>query len=264
MNTNNKEIRVLTTMEELIEVQKIEYAVWKMNPIPLHQTFTALKNGGILLGAFNHNRMIGYLYSFPGFDAGAVHLCSHMLGILPAYQVDGLGEKMKIKQAEIARELGYPMITWTFDPLESRNAYLNLHKLGAIGASYEPNYYGAMHDGLNEGLPSDRIKIHWNMSEIKQKQTHYFERRKLLLDAGEDGAPIVTEVYKRADFHEENVYFIAIPTGFQEIKQADFELAKQWRLKTRDVFQTLFDEGLQATDLLRDHERSLCYYVFTK
>lgn len=116
---DNVVIRALTTMEELKQMQEIETAVWQMPPLPVHQTFTALNNGGIILGAFDDKKLIGFLYSFAGFDGHVSYICSHMLGILPAYRASGLGVQMKIKQAEIARDMGYQMITWTFDPLES-------------------------------------------------------------------------------------------------------------------------------------------------
>lgn len=264
MASNNIEISTLTTMEELYEVQKVEAAVWNMDPIPVHQTFTALQNGGILLGAFDGKKMVGFLYSFPGFEYGSVHLCSHMLGILPAYQTDGLGVKMKMKQAKIAKELGYPLITWTFDPLESRNAYLNLHKLGATGAIYAPDHYGSMNDGLNQGLPSDRIQIKWYLHETKPKRHVQFDKHKLLLDVESNSIPVLTDFLKSADLGASDAFFVSIPMHFQAIKQHDFELAKLWRSKSRHAFQTLFKEGFQATDLLRDEYRSLSYYVFTR
>lgn len=261
--TCNIEIRALTTMKELAEIQKIESTVWKMDPIPVHQTLTALNNGGILLGAYDEGKMIGFLYSFPGFEAGSVHLCSHMLGILPAYRTAGLGEKMKLKQAEIARELQYPLITWTFDPLESRNAYLNLHKLGATGALYHADHYGSMSDGLNQGLPTDRILIHWNINEKRQRQTHELNEGKLLLDADEHGLPVVRKVFEQENVTND-VYFVAVPTDFQEMKQFNFDLAVRWRMESRTIFCALFDAGFLATDLLRDEERPVSYYVFTK
>lgn len=264
MVSNSIEIRMLTTMEELYEVQKIETEVWNMDPIPVHQTFTALKNGGILLGAFDGKKMVGFLYSFAGFEEGSAYLCSHMLGILPAYQTDGLGVKMKMKQAETARKLGYRLITWTYDPLESRNAYLNLHKLRGIGAIYKVNHYGAMKDELNQGLPSDRIQMKWFINETPDNQIYHYDRQKLLLDADANGVPMLTSFFKRSDWMRTDVSFVAIPMRFQKMKQTNFELAKQWRMETRLVFQTLFDEGFQATDLLLDRDQALSYYVLTK
>ncbi|WP_052366545.1 GNAT family N-acetyltransferase [Geomicrobium sp. JCM 19055] len=100
-------IRELTTMEELEEMMDVEEAVWQMEPLQVHQTFTVLKNGGIILGAYDDEKMIGFLYSFPGFVEGDVYLCSHMLGFLPDYRKRGIGVLMKQRQAELAKDRGY-------------------------------------------------------------------------------------------------------------------------------------------------------------
>lgn len=251
-------IRALSTMKELEQMQKVESLVWNMAPIPLHHTFTSLKNGGIILGAFDNNEMIGFLYSFPGYKNKEVYLCSHMLGILPDYRMYGLGERMKLKQAKLAKELDYHMITWTFDPLESRNAYLNIHKLEAIGAKFNANYYGSMEDELNQGLPSDRIQIEWHLNTSKKRRKYEFEAEKLLLDIDNEERPIKTK-NKQAD-----VALVAIPKNFQTIKSNNFELAKDWRQKTSDIFEELFKAGFIATDLIIGKNKQVNYYVFTK
>src|SRR5690625_4973621 len=153
------EIRKLTTMEDLQQLSKVEKTVWNMAPIPIHQTFTAMKHGGILLGAFSGTKMVGFSYGFAGFKGKDPYLCSHMLGILPEYRKSGLGKNMKLKQAQLAKQKGYRMITWTFDPLESKNAYLNLHQLKAKGATDKKDVDGNMNDKLNQGLPTDTIEI---------------------------------------------------------------------------------------------------------
>ncbi|WP_060678308.1 GNAT family N-acetyltransferase [Virgibacillus halodenitrificans] len=258
------EIRQLTTMSELYEMQKVEAAVWQMDPIPVHQTFTALHHGGVVLGAFEEGQMVGFLYSFAGFDGKASYLCSHMMGMLPGYRMNGLGEALKFKQAKIARTLGYDMITWTYDPLESRNAYVNLHKLGAVGAIYHPNHYGDMDDELNRGLPTDRFQIQWELDEKKSVQPATWDIELVLLDGGRHGEPIIKKHLETGDVIDSSTYFVAIPADFQTMKQADFTLAKSWRQETGKVFKKLFDHGFQARDLLRTKEEAYSYYVFTK
>ncbi|WP_121616398.1 GNAT family N-acetyltransferase [Virgibacillus halodenitrificans] len=258
------EIRQLTTMSELYEMQKVEAAVWQMDPIPVHQTFTAMHHGGIILGAFEEDQMVGFLYSFAGFDGKVSYLCSHMMGMLPGYRMNGLGEALKFKQAEIARKLGYDMITWTYDPLESRNAYVNLHKLGAVGAIYHPNHYGEMADELNHGLPTDRFQIKWELGEKKSVQPATWDIELVLLDGGSHGEPIIKKHLETADIADSSTYFVAIPADFQTMKQTDFTLAKSWRLETGKVFKKLFDHGFQARDLLRTKEEAYSYYVFIK
>lgn len=258
------EIRQLTSIQELNHVQQLEESIWNMPPIPVHQTFTAINNGGIVLGAFDKQKMIGFLYSFPGFDGKNTYLCSHMLGILPEYRKDGLGVKMKLKQAEIAKDLGYKVITWTYDPLESLNAYLNLHKLGAVGASYMENHYGEMTDSLNEGLPSDRILIKWYIDE-KQKSfnENIINRQNILLDMNNDGSPSTKRVSLDL-LNSEEKSFVAIPANFQEIKNENKKLAKAWRFETRKIFKVLFNNGYRAVDLIRSDCKHISYYVFNK
>lgn len=257
------EIRQLTTMEEMKEVQRIEETVWKMSPTPVHLTFTASQNGGIVLGAFLKSKMIGFLYSFAGFKENSPYLCSHMLGILPEYRKGGLGMQMKMKQGEIAKNMGYKMITWTFDPLESLNAYLNIQKLGAVGASYKENHYGEMSDQLNQGLPTDRILIEWNLNEPNEFRHLPFHLEKVLLQTRKD-MPYLHEELIEDISHNDGPWFVAIPENFQHIKMNDIELAKKWRHETRRAFKLLFSQGYKAYGLYRDHNTRSSYYLFMK
>ena len=249
----------------------IEKAVWNMEPIPIHQTYTALNNGGIILCAYDHDQMIGYSYSFAGFNNNQSYLCSHMLGILPDYRQKGLGERLKLKQAEIARKMGYSKITWTYDPLESRNAYVNLHKLRAIGAHYKENHYGQLNDNLNQGLPTDRIVIEW---PLQKKQKEFINQknsendysssnkdRQLIMVTLEQ--PRISKNFNR-NLIEENSWFVPIPNHFQKIKKQNIELAKKWRFTIRQVFLKLFSDGFIATDFIFNKQSNYSLYVFTK
>ncbi|RDW19794.1 GNAT family N-acetyltransferase [Oceanobacillus chungangensis] len=261
---NNIEIRPLTTMDELIEMQKVEESVWHADSIPVHQTFTALNNGGIIIGAFDHGKMVGFLYSFAGFDGKRAYLCSHELGILPAYQKSGLGERMKWMQADLAFEAGYEMLTWTFDPLESVNAYLNLHKLGAEGVFYKANYYGVMEDELNQGLPSDRIHIKWEINHPTTTKDFSIQQSQVLLVKGPDGSPQITDAFDTLGGLSETVWFMAFPEDFQTLKSENIELAKSWRLATRTIFEAMFANGYKAVDIIRDQAKKQSFYVLKK
>ncbi|SDQ76550.1 Predicted acetyltransferase, GNAT superfamily [Virgibacillus subterraneus] len=255
------EIHRLSSMKELHKMQEVEEAVWQMSPNPVHQTYTALNHGGVILGAFDGQEMVGFLYSFAGFDGSQAYLCSHMLGILPGYRKDGLGERMKLKQAEVAQELGYSMITWTFDPLESLNAYLNLHKLGATGAFYKKDHYGSMNDELNEGLPTDRIQIEWDIYMATPAPKITFDENKLMIDVTENGVPKANlDIFNPIN----DGWFVAVPDNFQSIKKKDINLAKEWRQKTREAFQLLFNNGFIANNFIRNHSKKHSYYYFTK
>lgn len=249
----------LATIDELQQMQKVEAAVWNVATIPIHHTYTALNNGGIIIGAFDGEKMIGFLYSFPGFTNGQSYICSHMLGILPAYRTSNLGVKMKQKQAELAKDAGFSMITWTFDPLESKNAYINLHQLQAVGAIYLENHYGDLNDGLNTGLPTDRIQIIWDMKSPKERIDHVDETQ-TLLKVGEQSRPL----QEPQDITKGKRWFVGIPGDFQTIKTNDFALAKAWRFESRVIFQQLFAFKFQAVDYIYDATNKQGFYVFEK
>lgn len=253
-------------MDHMKLVEQTEKVVWNMSPLPLHQTFTAINNGGIILGAFSDDKIVGFLYGFPGFDGKEPYLCSHMLGILPEYRKGGLGMRMKFEQAKVAREKGYSKITWTYDPLESLNAYLNLHKLGAVGAYYKVNHYGDMNDKLNKGLPTDRIQIKWDICNNRRnsQQSTTIIENKILLKMNHFMKPVMTRNYKNNFPLTNGPWFVAIPDNFQDIKVENDDLAKEWRFKSSTIFQELFSAGYKATDLIRDPSNHVCYYCFTK
>lgn len=255
-------IRLLTTIEDFNEMQIIEEAVWEMPPIPVHQTFTAASNGGIFLGAFLEDKLIGFLNSFPGYDyhTKTAYLCSHMMGILPEYRHLGLGKTLKLKQAEIAREYGYVKIVWTFDPLESRNAYLNIHKLGAVGAIYSPDYYGSLNDQLNQGLPTDRMIIEWDLVNVK-KSIHANINDEHILLTQKNQSPSTLATFDTGV--QKEFWLVGVPENFQEIKKNNFPLARKWRYATREIFNGLYAAGYQATDIIRAPETAQSYFVFT-
>lgn len=257
-------IRRLTTMEELKQMQSVEEQVWSQPPTPTHQTFTTSKNGGVILGAYKDDVLIGFVYSFPGFDRQHTYLHSHMLGTLPEYRQGGIGEMLKLEQANIAKSLGYTMMTWTFDPLESINAYLNINKLRAVGAYYEENYYEQLRDGLNQGLPTDRILIQWDLRQDRPLPKSKINEEHILLIRESDGSPAFTQTFLHAFNNEQREWFVGIPEDFQTIKQHDMFLAKQWRLHSRKVFNQLFSAHYQAVNIIRDHHTKQSYYVFEK
>lgn len=244
-------IKELKTMEELVMVHEIEQQIWRQDPIPLHQTFTAVKNGGIMLAAFENGAVIGFSYGFTGFKDKETYLCSHMLGIEPLHRSRKIGEQLKWRQREIALRKGYDLIKWTFDPLETRNAYLNLTKLNGICNTYIENCYGEMKDDINNGLPSDRFEVYWHL-----KSPHVAKRKSL--DMNGMVALNATEknraghlTYKDKDTVEPgaDVYSLAVPKQFQQLKAEDPELAMEWRMKTREKFQSLFEAGYSAVHL---------------
>ncbi|PFJ02897.1 GNAT family N-acetyltransferase [Priestia megaterium] len=264
-------IRSLTTTTELEEVRALESRVWgKEEATPVHQTLTTVKNGGLVLGAFLNEKLIGFQYSFPGFDGTCVYLCSHILAVDPAYRSMGIGANLKHAQRQESKKKGYSYISWTYDPLESANGYLNIGKLGAVCSTYIENCYGDMNDPLNADLPSDRFVVEWASAEdTKRAQPLYTPEQ--IMDASliqwtltDERFPSVRDIDEK--LLNDDVVAVAIPSAFQQMKEASPSLALDWRMRTRRVFQTCFAKGFEVTDFMKHPESSapVHFYILTK
>ncbi|MEK3889336.1 GNAT family N-acetyltransferase [Bacillus sp. FSL K6-3431] len=257
------QIRSLHDMEEMKQVQVLEDLVWTGDSIPTHQTITAIKNGGLMLGAFIEGKLVGFNYSFPGFLKGKIYLCSHNMGIHPDHRGKGIGSMLKGVQKEKASEMGYDLITWTFDPLETRNAYLNLSKLRAVCDTYMENCYGEINDGLNNGLPTDRFKVEWWL-----ESEHIGKSFQAQTPIGIIPWEMTNnDLPKLGDFDslsDERSIHVPVPVDFQMLKRKDSGLALDWRMKTRKVFQTFFAKGYTAIALEKTENDPVHHYVLVK
>ena len=156
--------KTIEDLEEIKEVVILQSEIWSADVVsPLPQLLASIHHGGIIIGAFFENKLVGFCYGFAGFKNGEHYLISHMAGVRPQYQNYGVGYQLKLKQREWAIAYGYQKIVWTYDPLEVRNGYFNLCKLGAYSRKYYSSYYGDMQDKLNKDLPTDRLFIEWDI-----------------------------------------------------------------------------------------------------
>ena len=165
------EIAPLTTLAEFERCVELQVAVWGYEAgdlIPRRVFLVAERIGGQVLGAFagegavgDPARMVGFAMGLPGYRSGRAYLHSHMLAVLPAYRNAGLGRRLKLAQRSDALKRGFGLMEWTFDPLEIKNAYLNLHRLGAICLRYQEDFYGPSSSPLQGGLPTDRLYAEW-------------------------------------------------------------------------------------------------------
>jgi len=157
-------IRRCEGLDELRACVALQKEIWNFTDaelVPLRMFVVAEKVGGQVMGAFAGNRMVGFALSVPGTRSGSVYLHSHMLAVHQDHRNGGLGRRLKLLQREDALARGIELIEWTFDPLEIKNAYLNLEKLGAIARRYNINQYGITSSPLQGGLPSDRLIAEW-------------------------------------------------------------------------------------------------------
>lgn len=164
MSTDAIAIRHCHGLDELRACVGLQKEIWNFSEaelVPLRVFVVAEKVGGQVMGAFDGDEMIGFALSVPGTRSGQVYLHSHMLAVRSEYRNSGLGRRLKLLQREDALARGIELIEWTFDPLEIKNARLNIEKLGAIARRYHINQYGMTSSPLQGGLPSDRLIAEW-------------------------------------------------------------------------------------------------------
>lgn len=281
------EIRPLQSQQEYRAVEQLQRDVWGLEEVELvpdHVLLTAQKNGGVVLGAFEPlpeeegERLVGFVFGLVGLmPDGRLKHCSHMLGVAPEYQNRGLGYRLKLAQRRQVLDRGMDLITWTFDPLESRNAHLNFQKLGATCSTYLRNLYGSMRDELNVGLPSDRLQVDWHVASDRVAERLRSDRARpersrrvgpSLSALENEGVPILNR-FPAGDLArppqtglpiEGDRVLIQIPSHFQAIRSADMELARAWRHHTRALFEAAFVEGYTIVDHLFEKGRS-CYLL---
>src|SRR5512142_1342889 len=157
-------LRTCHSVEDMRAALELQRTVWNFSDeelVPVRLFVVGEKIGGHVLGAFEGDRMVGFAYGLPGFRNGHAYVHSHMLAVLASHRNTGIGQALKLFQRDIALRQGFELIEWTFDPLEIKNAYLNIEKLGAITRRYTLNQYGITTSPLQAGLPTDRLYAEW-------------------------------------------------------------------------------------------------------
>jgi predicted GNAT superfamily acetyltransferase len=243
------EIRLARTHDEFAACEAMSRDIWgaaERNVVPRELLLTMQQNGGLVHGAFlATGRLVGFCFAFLGRRDGQLRLCSHQLGVLPEFRGSGIGIALKQAQRYEALRLGYELVTWTFDPLEARNAYINLHRLGCIARLYDRDHYGVMEDELNRGLPSDRLEAEWWLRRATPRAAGHPQ---VMLRVGADGAPVREDL----DLSARTTALIAVPPDFQAVKRASRALALRWRMESRAAFEAALAAGLIAADFRRD------------
>ncbi len=261
-------IRELTKPEEFKECMKIQLAVWGMPPeeiVPHHIMRSAAKFGGLAIGAFDGEKLVGFAFGLPGrYEERPVHY-SHMVAVLPEYRGKGIGFQLKLRQREIVMEQGFHLMIWTFDPLQAINAWFNLRKLGVICRRYYVNYYGSMDDKLNRGMETDRLLAEWWLTSPR------VERRIRGMPGGDvEGCPAM-EVEERAGFRVPMRFkynldcgrvLVEIPADIVGIKRRSLDVARKWLVALRDVLLAYLNRGYVVGNVVR-RER-LYYYLLVR
>jgi predicted GNAT superfamily acetyltransferase len=245
-------IRKLATEEEYRAAEWLQATVWHFPDrelIPLNELVILQKHGGQVLGAFDGNKLVGFCFGNPGYRDGKVYHYSRMLGVLPELQDKGLGNRLKLEQRKAVLAQGLDRICWSFDPLQSRNAYFNIEKLGCVIREYNVNLYPGSDSRFNRGLEPDRFTADWwiDTRRVKDKLAgkraeHDLGAHPPLIETSEndDGWRTPGAVRTRPSGRRAS---IEIPADLNELKEDDLRLAQRWRAKTREAFLAAFKRG---------------------
>lgn len=282
------DIRPLKTLDDFHAAEEVQRAAWDSDDIdiaPLHIMLTIAKSGGVALGAFAQDQLVGFVLGFLGTsnrygaEAPAVvqlKHCSHMLGILPDWQNRGVGYALKVAQREAVLNQGLRLMTWTYDPLESKNARLNIAKLGAVCNTYIVDLYGELNDDLNRGLATDRFQVDWWIAARRIETRLTRQRPPLKLQHYLDvGTPIVNPAQWDAgelplcpepiELPAADRFLVEFPADFQRIKRAAGQLAVAWRLHLRSICTQAFSSGYTVIDYVHEAgRRARSYYILQR
>ena len=219
-------VRALTDYADLAQAVELQKRIWGFADVDLLPTrlfVVATKIGGQVFGAFDEERMIGYCLAIPGLKAGGeFYLHSHMLGVLPEYRDAKVGRRLKLAQREEALARGVRLMEWTFDPLELKNAFFNIERLGCVIRRYVRNQYGITSSQLDSGMPTDRCTAEWWLADTR-------------VEAILAGGALDRRAIEAA---------IEIPVAVAEWRTSDTKRARELQARVGDQFDDCFSRGL--------------------
>jgi len=233
-------VRNLHRLEDFERCIELERRVWggaDIDVVPLPIFVVSAEVGGQVLGAYAGREMVGFTLAMPGVRRGKPFLHSHMTAVVPEYQNRGVGRLLKMAQREEAIARGIPLVEWTFDPLELRNAYFNVERLGAIVRRYLPNCYGITTSPLHGGLPTDRLVAEWWLRSPRVEAAL----------AGNRGEGIGER--------EKAAVRIEVPKEIGELRQTDAAEAARIQSRIREEFVAAFRNGLAVTGFVVDENQ---------
>jgi predicted GNAT superfamily acetyltransferase len=262
------DIRTLTQIADMLPIEDLQHAIWGYDkPYPARLLFVIAETGGQVLGAFWQGQMIGFSFMLyaRGRHGEGPYLHSQLVGVLPEYRDQQVGFLIKTAQRQYALDLGIDKIEWTFDPLQGRNTYFNIQKLGTVIRRYHADYYGQLDSIFTRAIASDRCVAEWFV-RTPRVEARIAAREPSLTLAEVLRPPYVriTHVEHRSSRPPRLVdarlsldaerLVVEVPADFQPI-MADMPLAEEWRLKTRDIFVHYLNErGYVMTDCVSGME----------
>lgn len=273
------QLRTITSADDMRQVFLLEQEIWGYtvveDSVPVPILLVSSRIGGLIVGAFDEGRLVGFAYALPGIRDGKPFQWSHMLGVLPRYRNTGLGLRLKLEQRRQVMASGLDLIRWTYDPLQALNAHFNFAKLGAVAGEYHLDAYPASSSTLHLGTPTDRLVAEWWLRSDRVVE-RLGEGGRNAAGRQEPGASAPTPVNAVHDGgewlapagHDVTIdgprLAVTIPAGFTEMQQRDLPLAQAWRAATREVFTAYLPRGYTVVDFVLDRARGRGSYVLAR
>lgn len=255
-------IRDLVNYEDLRRVEVLEKEVWQLSDqdmLPITMIIASKEAGSIWLGAFEGDALVGFAFGLLGRENGNSMVHSHMLAVRESHRDHDLGYRLKLAQRDRALAMGIRLMTWTFDPLQSKNAHFNYAKLGVVSDKYKVDFYGPGTSSVLFRNSTDRLWVQWRMSSKRvQRRLQGKDSRAEILDVLPNLEPLVqfdpSGRPGRADLAEalgRQRVCIEIPSDINSVEQKDAGLAKEWRDATRWAFTESVNAGFVVTEFCR-------------
>lgn len=246
LNTSQVQIRSIDSIESIDACVRLQQEVWQfpdLDIVPRRMFVVTRAVGGQIFGAWDGERLAGYAISVPGIRSGKPYLHSHMLAIAPEYRNRGIGYQLKLAQRTEALERGIGLIEWTFDPMQIKNAYFNLEKLGAVVRRYSENFYGTSNSPLHNFQATDRLHAEWWLESSRVES--------VLSGAGSGGENFPVSIAVTRGKNEENFDRASASAVYVPL------------LSVRRDFQSAFLKGLAALRFQIGEDGSASYLLST-
>jgi len=270
-------VRRLEKPEEFRQVDAVHRSVWgeeATDSVPTPMQRAVQDNGGIVLGGFADIHLAGYTVALLGWDGAALYEYVHSIAVRPEYQNHHLGFQLQTTLRQEVLQLGLSEVRLAFDPLQSRNAWLFVRRLGGLPDRYLHHYYGQLPDAVNRGIESDRIRLVWRLSDARverrlegmyptaaEDEARWKSATPLVrTEPGESGVRLPVEVQEP----DGPVAHLEIPFDLALVREHESEALGRWRHATRDAFRAAADLGYSVDDFAIvsvDHERRAFYLM---
>ncbi|MGH9325125.1 MAG: hypothetical protein ACRD2B_00335 [Terriglobia bacterium] len=265
-------IRLLKSEKEYRACEEIQREVWGA-PSATAELLAVIQNcGGVVLGAVEAGDVAGFLFALLARRNGRPIHWSHMMAVRENFRDAGLGFRMKLLHRRVALAGGIRSICWTYDPLQARNASLNVRRLGVVVEQYVPNYYGDFPSAIEKGLPSDRFVVRWNLNSSRVMR----RLKGALPQSRGSSLPRINETRRDADgllengkiswSRSERLLAVEIPASTDAMRASAPDLARRWRMETRRIFQAYGTKSYRIAGFERENSTGgcRCYYILSR